>query len=105
VHLSDLLLCRLRDLDYKVGLAVDLSGLRGYLRPGLLVVFVEVVVLAGAGLDEHLKTVLDEPADGLGYEPYSPFAFCYLFRYPYFHEISSRHPLRHPLRDTSKNQL
>jgi hypothetical protein len=88
VHLPDLILRRLSDLDDELRLAVDLPGVRGDRRPGLLVVLVEVVVLSSPALDEHLKAVLDEPAYSLGHETDSSFAFCYLFRYPYLHQIS-----------------
>ncbi len=92
VHVPYLLLRRRRHLDYDVGVAVDLLGARDDLRPGLLVVLVEVIVLAGPGLDYDLVALLDEPADGLGHDAHPPFALCYLLRHPYFHAISFSTP-------------
>ena len=73
------------DLDYEVSLAVDGLGALDDLRPSLLVVLVEVVVAAGAGLDDDLETVLDEPADGLGHQPDPPLPLVTSLRYPYLH--------------------
>jgi hypothetical protein len=100
MHLPDLILRRLGDLDYEVGLAVDFPGVRGDLCPGLLVVLVDVVVAACAGLDEHIEAVLYELADGLGYEAYSGLVLRYLLRYPYLHPLSSIGTLFYSVRFT-----
>ena len=73
------------DLDDEVSLSVYLAGVLDHRGSGLLVVLVEVVVTARPGLDEDLEPFLDEPANGLGYEPDPLLAFSYLPRNPYLH--------------------
>src|SRR3712207_1464756 len=85
LHQPDLLVGGPGDLDDEVGLAVDLGGPSDDLGPGLLVVFVQVVVAACSGLDEGLEPLFDELADGLGYEPHPLLALSYLLWNPYLH--------------------
>ncbi len=85
LHHSDLVGGGACDLDYEVGLAVDLPGVADDRGPGLLVVPVEVVVAPGPRLNDDLEPFLDEPADGLGHQPDPAFSLGDLLWNPYPH--------------------
>ena len=84
-QVPDLILRRALHLDQYVGLGVDILRSVHDRGPGLLVVFVQVVVAAGARLDDDLEAVFDKPADGLGHEPDPALALGYLPHDPYLH--------------------
>ena len=84
-QVPDLLFRRALHFDHDVGLAVHVLRAVGDAGPGLLVVLVQVVVAAGARLDDDLEAVFDKPADGLGHEPDPALALGYLPHDPYLH--------------------